>query len=119
MTDYETSNLPSQQLEADNGSNQHEVGMVKQGVVPYPIQNYYTCSNLSSSYKEFVCCADTFVEPRTFEEAIKDQNWKTTMKDEIKALELNHTWDIVELSEGEHPIGCKWVYKIKYDSNDK
>lgn len=36
------------------------------------------------------------------------------MKTEISALQDNHTWDIVSLPEGKKPIGCKWVYKIKY-----
>ena len=30
---------------------------------------------------------------------------------------MNNTWSIVDLSSGKHPIGCKWVYKIKYHAN--
>jgi len=35
------------------------------------------------------------------------------MSDEIRALEINNTWKLVDLPEGKTPIGCKWVYKIK------
>lgn len=35
------------------------------------------------------------------------------MQKEIHALEHNKTWDLVPLSHGKKPIGCKWVYKIK------
>ncbi|PKI62300.1 hypothetical protein CRG98_017301 [Punica granatum] len=35
------------------------------------------------------------------------------MSEEIRALELNKTWTIVQLPPGKHPIGCKWVYKVK------
>lgn len=35
------------------------------------------------------------------------------MKTELDALYNNKTWDIVTLSEGKVPIGCKWVYKIR------
>nr|GEX76359.1 copia protein [Tanacetum cinerariifolium] len=33
-----------------------------------------------------------------------------------KALK-NHTYDITELPSGMKPIGCKWIYKIKYKAN--
>ncbi|XP_070009211.1 uncharacterized mitochondrial protein AtMg00820-like [Nicotiana sylvestris] len=36
------------------------------------------------------------------------------MKLEIKALESNHTWEVVSLPEGKTHIWCKWIYKIKY-----
>nr|KYP68567.1 Retrovirus-related Pol polyprotein from transposon TNT 1-94 [Cajanus cajan]KYP68604.1 Retrovirus-related Pol polyprotein from transposon TNT 1-94 [Cajanus cajan] len=39
------------------------------------------------------------------------------MKAEIDALTANNTWTIVDLPSGKHPIGCKWVYKIKYRSD--
>ncbi|GAA0184975.1 hypothetical protein LIER_32263 [Lithospermum erythrorhizon] len=32
---------------------------------------------------------------------------------EIRALEANETWDIVNLPKGSKPIGCRWVYKVK------
>lgn len=41
------------------------------------------------------------------------------MKAELGALEMNNTWTIVDLPPGKHPIGCKWVYKIKYHANGK
>jgi hypothetical protein len=39
------------------------------------------------------------------------------MDAEITALELNNTWVLVDLPPHKHPIGCKWVYKIKYKSD--
>lgn len=38
------------------------------------------------------------------------------MDQEIRALEENHTWEVVDLPEGKKPIGSKWVFKIKYKS---
>jgi hypothetical protein len=26
----------------------------------------------------------------------------------------NHTWDLTDLPPRKKPIGCKWVYKVKY-----
>ena len=39
------------------------------------------------------------------------------MQSEIKALQDNHTWDLVPLPTGKVPIGCKWVYKVKLKAN--
>lgn len=36
---------------------------------------------------------------------------------EIAVLELNHTWDIVDLHLEKKVVGSKWVYRIKYHSN--
>jgi len=36
------------------------------------------------------------------------------MAAEIAALEENHTWVVTDLPPHKQPIGCKWVYKIKY-----
>lgn len=39
------------------------------------------------------------------------------MQNEIDALEQNNTWIITDLREGKSAIGCKWVFKIKYNSD--
>ena len=33
------------------------------------------------------------------------------MKDEMKSMNDNEFWDLVELPEGVKPIGCKWIFK--------
>ncbi|XP_058074627.1 uncharacterized mitochondrial protein AtMg00820-like [Magnolia sinica] len=44
-----------------------------------------------------------------------DPNWCTAMRAEIDALEFSNTWHLTPLPPGKKPIGCKWVYKIKYN----
>ncbi|RVW40667.1 Retrovirus-related Pol polyprotein from transposon RE1 [Vitis vinifera] len=36
---------------------------------------------------------------------------------ELHALEQNHTWTLTPLPSSHRPIECKWVYKIKYNSD--
>ena len=36
------------------------------------------------------------------------------MSTELQALESNGTWSLTTLPPGKHPVGCKWVYKLKY-----
>ena len=40
------------------------------------------------------------------------------MDKEIQALELTNTWTLTTLPPGKVPIGCKWVYRTKYKSDD-
>lgn len=39
------------------------------------------------------------------------------MKNEYDALMKNGTWRLVDPPVGVEPIGCKWVYKIKYKAD--
>ena len=39
------------------------------------------------------------------------------MKEELDALSKNHTWDLVTLPPGKSVVGCKWIYKIKTNSD--
>lgn len=39
------------------------------------------------------------------------------MKDEMEALIKNDTWELVKKSEGLKPVGCKWVFSLKYNSD--
>ena len=39
------------------------------------------------------------------------------MGEEMLALEKNKTWDVVELPRGKQPVGCKWVFTVKYKAD--
>jgi len=39
------------------------------------------------------------------------------MDEELSSLQLNQTWTLTPLPTGQKPIRCKWVYKIKYNSD--
>ncbi|RDY05098.1 hypothetical protein CR513_11093, partial [Mucuna pruriens] len=51
------------------------------------------------------------------EEALKDENWVQAMKEEIKALEKNLTWDIVDRPKDKRVVGCTWIYTVKCKSD--
>ena len=46
-------------------------------------------------------------------------NWIEAMEEELKSMSTNKVWDLVEIPEGAKKVGCKWVYKTKYDSKGK
>ncbi|XP_075504400.1 putative mitochondrial protein AtMg00820 [Primulina tabacum] len=39
------------------------------------------------------------------------------MKDELDAMDTNNTWSAVPLPLGKQTINCRWVYKIKHNSD--
>ncbi|XP_019259177.1 PREDICTED: uncharacterized protein LOC109237336 [Nicotiana attenuata] len=83
----------------------------------YTISNCVSCGNVSSSFGRALAAYSIIVEPKTFVEAIKDPKWIAAMKDEILALEENNTWSIVASPPGKMPIGCNWIFKVKYTSS--
>ena len=45
--------------------------------------------------------------------------WKLATDSEYSSLMENDTWDLVELPEGRTAVGCKWVFKVKYNGEGK
>lgn len=56
-------------------------------------------------------------DPITYEEAVKNAEWRTAMNSEIAAIERNNTWELTELPSGGKVIGVKWVYKTKLNEH--
>ena len=57
-----------------------------------------------------------YVEPKTVNEAKQGDDldeWHRTMKDEVKALQDNETWNLVRPPIDRDVIPGKWVYKVK------
>lgn len=78
---------------------------------PASLKDYKTC--FSSMYQSFLTCVHSLHEPLSYKEAASDPNWQLAMNEELDSLVKTHTWDLVSLSCGKEPIGCKRVYKIK------
>ncbi|CAI7762249.1 unnamed protein product [Closterium sp. NIES-53] len=61
-------------------------------------------------------------EPATLKEALESsdaEEWKKAMESELKSIEENGTWELVELPEGHNAITSKWLFKIKSDADGK
>ncbi|CAI7858936.1 unnamed protein product [Closterium sp. NIES-54] len=61
-------------------------------------------------------------EPATLKEALESSDadeWKKAKESELKSIEGNGTWELVELPEGRKAITSKWLFKIKSDADGK
>ena len=85
--------------------------------VKYPMSNYVSNHHLSESNKSFVNQLFIVAIPNSVQEALTDPRWKTVMNKEMKSLQKNETWELVECPSGNKPVGCRWIYTVKYKAN--
>jgi Reverse transcriptase (RNA-dependent DNA polymerase) len=85
--------------------------------IKYPMANYTSTKNLNQPLKNFSEKLVSLDVPKTVEEALKDPKWIHAMDLEMKALNKNGTWSLIELPKGKKSVGCKWVYTIKFSAN--
>lgn len=67
---------------------------------------------------DYICFLNSVLrvhEPFPFEEVKNDPHWMNAMQEEIRALQGNNTWIVVDLPKGKQTIGCKWVCKVIYN----
>ncbi|XP_076894024.1 uncharacterized protein LOC143546196 [Bidens hawaiensis] len=115
----EGSNIPSVSVRRStrNSSIPRKLDdFIIEGKVKYGMEKVVNYSNLSFESKCFASCLNKSVEPKHCFQAKNDVEWVNAMNEEMEALHRNNTWTLVDLPEGRKPIGCKWVYKIKYKS---
>lgn len=67
--------------------------------IAHPLSEYHSYTHISPSHQNYIHSLQTLTEPSSFIEASKHDCWLEAMKAEIKALEDNHTWSIMDLPE--------------------
>ncbi|RVW74757.1 Retrovirus-related Pol polyprotein from transposon RE1 [Vitis vinifera] len=82
--------------------------------VKYHMSNYVSNHRLSESNKSFVNQLSTVAIPNSVQEALADPKWKAAMNEEMKSLQNNETWELVECPPGKKLVGCRWIYTVKY-----
>ena len=72
---------------------------------------------LSESNKSFVNQLSTLSILNGVHEALVDPRWKAAMNEEMKSLQKNETWELVDRPPGKKPVGCWWVYIVKHKAD--
>ena len=57
------------------------------------------------------------IEPTNFKEVLSNPVWYDVMKSEYNALVLNNTWTLTNPPLGVIIVGCKWVFRNKYNAD--
>ncbi|KAM1069409.1 hypothetical protein ACFX13_001358 [Malus domestica] len=83
----------------------------------HPLSNYCSYQRLSPNYTAYLSNISAHEEPQSFQEANQSQVWQQAMQDELHALDQHKTWSIVPLPKGKKIVGCRWIYKIKFNSD--
>lgn len=61
------------------------------------------------------------IEPETYEEAIncnEKDRWKEAINEELHSHEVMKTWELVASKPEKKPIGSKWVFRVKLNSDN-
>ena len=57
------------------------------------------------------------VEPSRYDEAKEYEEWRNEMNEEYNSIMKNDRWELTKLPKNKVPIGCKWLYKSKFNAN--
>ncbi|KAH9685411.1 protein kinase domain-containing protein [Citrus sinensis] len=82
-----------------------------------PIRRILPQHQNRESNQSFVNQLSTVSIPNSVHEALKDPKCKAAMNDEMRSLQKNQTWELVDLPPGKKPVGCRWIYNIKYKAD--
>jgi hypothetical protein len=77
------------------------------------MRDYVFGEGLSEEETELNMALVTFVDPLSYEEAVKSYKWREAMDAEIQSIQKNKTWSLTKLPAGAKKIGVKWIYKTK------
>ena len=74
-----------------------------------------TRSTISNYYEHMTFVSQ--VEPKSNEEALKDDKWVVAMHEELHQFTRNDVWFLVPRSDQMNISGCKWVFRNKLDES--
>jgi hypothetical protein len=83
----------------------------------YPMNHYVSNHRLSESNQSFANQLSIVSIPNNVQEALLDPRWRAAMNEEMKSLNKNNTWELVDSPPGKKIVGCRWVYTVKYNAD--
>ncbi|KAE8726486.1 hypothetical protein F3Y22_tig00006743pilonHSYRG00004 [Hibiscus syriacus] len=84
---------------------------------PFWMRDYVSGEGLSEEENSSHFVLFATADPVHFVDAVKLEKWRKERDVEMKAIERNNKWEMVDLPQGAKKVGVKWVYKSKIDEN--
>jgi len=72
----------------------------------HPLSNYVLYENLSHVFRALISQLSSMEIPNTIQDALKVPEWKDVVFEEMKTLEKNSTWELVNLPRRKTIVGC-------------
>ncbi|CAF2369372.1 unnamed protein product, partial [Brassica napus] len=85
----------------------------------HPSQAVCSFAQYPEAHCAFMVNLDENHIPRSYEEAMKDKEWKESVGDEAGAMIKNDTWYESELPKGKKAVTSRWIFTIKYKADGK
>lgn len=95
-------------------SPQHQSPAASSNAPSTPSSTPIRMRNLNEVYES---CNSCLIEPEFFEEAVKHEEWRTAMQEEINVIVKNKTWELVDRPQDKDVIGVKWIFKTKLNQD--
>jgi hypothetical protein len=74
--------------------------------------------DVPNNEEAYLATEGTIIVPRTWEEAVNEPiygpYWQEAIDTEVTKLQALDTWEVMDLPMGRKPIGCRFVFAIKY-----
>ena len=87
--------------------------------VAHPIQAVCSLAHYPTEHQAFITNLDQEYIPRSYEEAMVDDEWRASVEDEVNAMIRNDTWYETELPKGKRAVTSRMIHTIKYLANGK
>ncbi|KAL0641599.1 hypothetical protein Bca4012_102628 [Brassica carinata] len=85
--------------------------------VEHPSQAVCSFAQYPEAHCAFMVNLDENHIPRSYEEAMKDKEWKESVGAEAGAMIKNDTWYESELPKGKKAVSSRWIFTIKYKAD--
>ena len=85
----------------------------------HPISKFVSYEKLSPNLRALITNLESIALPNCIQEALQHPEWRKAVNEEIQALQKNDTWKITKLPQGKRPVGCKWVFNVKYRADGR
>ena len=89
-----------------------------------PVEAVGEPARLAAADKEFVhgdeLALATLTDPQSVEEALggpDHKEWMSAMQKEIASQAEKNTWELTDLPTGKKAIDCKWIFRVKYNTD--